>query len=53
MKKITNVLKKLSFVALSATLLFACSKEDEKNGITTPAPKIEELELGHENSKIG
>ena len=53
MKKIMNVLKKFSFVALSTALLFSCSKEDEKNGITTPAPKIEELELGHENSKIG
>jgi hypothetical protein len=53
MKKITNILRKLSFIVLSATLLFSCSKEEEKNGITTPAPKIESLELGHENSKIG
>ena len=49
MKKITNVLRKFSFVALSAALLFSCSKADEN----VPAPKIEELELGHENSKIG
>ena len=53
MKKIMNILRKLSFIALSAALLFSCSKEEGKNGITTPAPKIESLELGHENSKIG
>ena len=29
MKKITNVLRKFSFVALSAALLFSCSKEDK------------------------
>ena len=52
MKKITNVLRKFSFIALSAALLLSCSKED-KNDENVPAPKIEELELGHENSKIG
>ena len=52
MKKITNVFRKISFVVLSTTLLFSCSKED-KNDENVPAPKIEELELGHENSKIG
>lgn len=48
-----NVFRKLFFVVFSTVLLFSCSKEDKKDEITTPAPKIEELELGHENSKIG
>lgn len=49
MKKIITLFKNVSFVALFATLLLACSKEDT----TTEPPTIERVEIGHHNSRKG